>query len=180
MWKSSISLSLRLKSNLLYGATRQTVYVKGRYAHVAALQRTRRIACTCAVTENNVRRSRCQPHVAGRLNAPQEHFLALADQQGQNYFEQTLKEKCEYRWDGKIGKDSGNLTIPNRIVTLRTHKLRTKETRSEICRNDCQTSESEERLRQKDKFRCFGIGSTSAGETRPDQAVLKFTHELCS
>ena len=45
-------------------------------------------------------------------------FLVLVDQEGQEYMQQVLKEKYEYRCDGEIGKGSGkHLTILNRIVS---------------------------------------------------------------
>ena len=44
--------------------------------------------------------------------------LVLADQEGQEYMQEVLKEKYEYRCDGEIGKGSGKyLTILNRIVS---------------------------------------------------------------
>ena len=44
--------------------------------------------------------------------------MVLADQEGQEYMQQVLKEKYEYRCDGEITKGSGkHLTILNRIVS---------------------------------------------------------------
>ena len=47
-----------------------------------------------------------------------DDFMVLADQEGQEYMHQVLKEKYEYKRDGEIGKGSRkHLTILNRIVT---------------------------------------------------------------
>ena len=47
-----------------------------------------------------------------------DDVVVLADQEGQEYMQQVLKEKNEYRCDGEIVKGSGkHLTILNRIVT---------------------------------------------------------------
>ena len=53
-----------------------------------------------------------------------DDFLVLADQERQEYMQQVLKEKYEYRCDGGIGKGSGkHLTILNRVVCHANKKL---------------------------------------------------------
>ena len=62
-------------------------------------------------------------------------FLVIVDQEGQEYMQQVLKEKYEYRCDGEIGKGSGkHLTILNRIVSYEQETGRvTYRSRSKTC-----------------------------------------------
>ena len=112
-------------------------------------------------------------------------FLVIVDQEGQEYMQQVLKEKYEYRCDGEIGKGSGkHLTILNRIVSYEQETGRvTYRSRSKTCWDDHKTIESAERKEcyhtsgEEEKFWSAGIGWTSAGDGRADHALQEFGNE---
>ena len=136
--RSEAGIIRYIKSSCLWKGSERKI------RHIATWSRAGRILRN--TQENHVRDSRCEPRVAGRLFQPSEKetlppgtgldkclqtwwagyqttgarrwLPGTSWPGGQEYMQQVLKEKYEYRCDGEIGKGSGkHLTILNRIVS---------------------------------------------------------------
>ena len=110
--------------------------------------------------------------------------LVLADQEGQEYMQQVLKEKYEYRCDGEIGKGAGkHLTILNRTVSYEqetgrvTYKADPRHAEMIIRQLNLQNAKGITTPAEKKKSSEVLASWTSTGDGRSEHALQEFGNE---
>ena len=113
-----------------------------------------------------------------------DDFLVLADQERQEYMQQVLKEKYEYRCDGEIGKGAGkHLTILNRTVSYEqetgrvTYKADPRHAEMIIRQLNLQNAKGITTPAEKKKSSEVLASWTSTGDGRSEHALQEFGNE---